>query len=253
VFVLEVSRFLLTIGVLGYCAIKDLKTREVSNKVWLLAVPIGLTLSLIQFLLTPNLLFVYFITVLFSCLLALGAFYLGCFGGADAKAIIFLAVTLPFYPQFLPSPFFGLSPLGRFCLPLALLVTSLLAELLFACYLFLLNIKDLLTGKKLFKDLKGAPPLKKLALLFSGRYFSREELEHKKFWLPLEQVDTDGQIQITLLPNYEFCEIELEKLKKKLSHIWVTPGLPLLVFMFLGIFLLIFLGDPFKFFIDILM
>jgi preflagellin peptidase FlaK len=95
----ELIRFAPIIIVLIIAAYQDLKTGEVSNKLWLYA-PIGLALTIIQFLTAPNI--TIFVWMTLGIALSLILFYAGGFGGADTKALIVIALSTPATPNNIP-------------------------------------------------------------------------------------------------------------------------------------------------------
>jgi preflagellin peptidase FlaK len=111
---------LLAVPVFGWTAWRDVKTRRVPNRVWLPLVGLGvLALALESWLVftattaMPVDPAVFFLQVTLSLglivPLAYGFWWFGGFGGADAKALITLAVLFPTFPTYL---------LGQFSLPL---------------------------------------------------------------------------------------------------------------------------------------
>jgi len=98
---------LLVVPALGWAAICDLQTRRVTNDLWPPFVVLGAVLLLWEGLLalgTPNGFQWFVVQVAFSLLfivpLAYAFWYVGGFGGADARALMVLAVLLPTYPQY---------------------------------------------------------------------------------------------------------------------------------------------------------
>ncbi|MCD6241735.1 prepilin peptidase, partial [Candidatus Bathyarchaeota archaeon] len=101
-FIINVFRVAISLIFLGYASWSDIKTREVSNKVWLLYAPLGLMLTLFEGLLYEDYDYWLFagISIALTFTLAVSLFYLGAFGGADAKAFMCLALAFPTYPKF---------------------------------------------------------------------------------------------------------------------------------------------------------
>ena len=89
-----VSLFFLVVG-----SISDLKTREVDDKVWLFYGPLGVVLTAVRVVLDPSLFVLVGISFAIVFIISMGLFYLGLTGGADAKAIICLGLTLPLPPS----------------------------------------------------------------------------------------------------------------------------------------------------------
>jgi Flp pilus assembly protein protease CpaA len=86
---LEYFRLFLTLLCFCYTAYLDFRFREVDNWVWAVFGGVGLVLSFLSLEPFP---FVYLILV--SCLW-LALWFLGAFGGADAKGLITLTLLLP--------------------------------------------------------------------------------------------------------------------------------------------------------------
>ncbi|MEM3531753.1 MAG: prepilin peptidase, partial [Candidatus Methanomethyliaceae archaeon] len=79
-------------GALLVASVQDVRSREVSDKIWGIAVPVGLMMTLIEAIMTPG--YPYMLALLsgiFSVALAFGIYYAGLYGGADAKALAMIA------------------------------------------------------------------------------------------------------------------------------------------------------------------
>ena len=105
--ILDCARIILCLSFLIYASWSDYKIREVSNKVWIILGPSALALTSFQFLVysaQPNqLLTFYVLSFAVTSGLAIIIFYVGGFGGADAKALMCIALALPVYPNHLLS------------------------------------------------------------------------------------------------------------------------------------------------------
>lgn len=98
--VLTLLRVVVVLPFLLYASWRDFKTREVSNKVWAVLFPVGLTLTLIHTVLFESNLLNVSATVLLVSAFSLLMFYIRAWGGADTKAFICLAVAFPFVRTF---------------------------------------------------------------------------------------------------------------------------------------------------------
>jgi hypothetical protein len=162
----------------------DLRKREVSNWVWLFTYPIGCAMILTGWAL--NLLDMQTVLVSFLVSIVLGVvlLYLGFYGGADVKALVFVGLTLPTLPVvFSPD-------LGVPTLPLILVVfcNSALLSMVWPLSIFILNLKDSLQGKSLFEGIK-LSMREKVLLLFTARRIPLEDLEKKSLkYFPAETV-----------------------------------------------------------------
>lgn len=101
---IDIIRLIPILVILAYAGYMDHKTGEVTNKAWLYT-PIGLTIVLTEYaILSPNLIIpaLEYAAIITVVSLALFKFRNGKdWGGADAKALIMLALTYPIAPAYL--------------------------------------------------------------------------------------------------------------------------------------------------------
>ena len=95
--ILEATRFLPIIFILIYGAICDHKTAEAPNKLWLY-MPAALFFTCLTLLFYPQYTILTIISAALTIGLSLALFYTRMWGGADAKALIMLAVATPLPP-----------------------------------------------------------------------------------------------------------------------------------------------------------
>jgi hypothetical protein len=135
--------FVFVLGVLGYVAVLDVKTRTVSNRIWMFAYPVGSIMTLAGVVFGLVGVSVVLVSLLVGLFLGLGLFCSGFYGGADAKALIFIGLTLPSVP-FTFNPALGVSGL-----PVVLVVfcASAILSLIWPLSIFMLNLNDLLVKR----------------------------------------------------------------------------------------------------------
>ncbi len=256
---LAAAKVTVTLGFLLYSSWSDYKTREVSNKVWAIYAPIALTLSLIELLLyMPSNLTIFGVCVGVTVGFALILFYTGAFGGADSKAFMCIALALPFFPTALLMPLIaeGLSPLSQMIFPITILSNSVLVAALSTLYLLLRNLtKRAVTGQALFEGTLSDESLgKKILVILTGQKFSLDVLKTKWHIYPMEDIEeanAESQLKrkLVIVPKDEGRDEILERLSKASqagkigSRIWATPGLPMLVFVTIGLILALTVGD----------
>jgi archaeal preflagellin peptidase FlaK len=249
------AQITLTVIVLLYASYRDYKTREVSDRVWIVYGPIALALSLANFLLYAPSELPFFglsvgVTIGFSLLL----FYTSGFGGADAKAFWCIALSLPFFPPYKPLILAGLSPLAQTIFPITILTNSAIVAASSGIFLFLWNVvKRSSTGKPFFEgSLAKASVGKKIVVLVTGIKFPLSTLKAKWHVYPLEDVEAvEGELKRKLMvfPKDEGRDQVVERLAKASeegkidSRVWATPGLPMLIFVTVGLFLALTFGD----------
>jgi len=86
---LEVALYAVSFVFLGYASWRDLKTREVSNKVWLFYAPVILLFAVVDlWVFRPYWIMAYVVSAGVVCVVSLGLWSLRVWGGADAKAML---------------------------------------------------------------------------------------------------------------------------------------------------------------------
>jgi preflagellin peptidase FlaK len=251
--ILDGARIILCLSFLIYASWSDYKTREVSNKVWAILGPLALALTGLQFLFYSSeplqLIISYALSFAITSGLVIAIFYAGGFGGADAKALMCIALALPVYPShLLPQPIGFVSPL----FPITIFTNSVLLGTLSVFYALFRNLLWKLRNKRgVFEGLETESLGRKILALFSGYKISVSKLE-KGFMYPLEDVEVSEESvkrKLLVFPKDEEREeivarilgnVENEKLE---GGVWVTPGLPLLIHITLGSLIALFYGD----------
>ena len=250
--VLDGLRVLVSLVFLGYASWSDLRKREVSNKVWVIFAPVALTLTSLQFFLfSPFSSYSFVVSVVVTSGISVTLFYAGAFGGADAKALICLSLALPSYPTHLLQPSFRLlSPL----FPISVFCNAVLLAALSAFYVLLRNyLWKRRTGKKLFEDFEEVSFSRKILTAVSGYKVKVVELEKKEFLYPLEDIRVvetgESERKLIVIPRDEEREeiveriLEASREGKLECDVWVSPGLPMLVFITAGLVLALVFGD----------
>ncbi len=249
---------MISIVFLLYASWSDYKTREVTDRVWIAYAPIALALSLAELLLyEPSMLPLFGLSVGITVGIAFLLFYAGGFGGADSKAFMCLAVALPFFPAAVIKPLAanGLSPIAQTIFPVTILSNSVLIAALFALGFLVVNLCRLRNGKPLFEgSLAQESAGKKLLVLVTGLKYSTAELQAKWHIYPMEDIaenktsDAALERKIVVLPKDEERDALVARLSKaadagKIGKVWATPGLPMLIFVTVGLVLALVVGD----------
>ena len=225
--VLDAVRISLISATMLYASYSDWVSREVDDKVWIISGVIGGALTALDLLLTWSLryLILALISIGVGCGLAYAFYCFGFYGGADAKAVMVISIGLPlYYPRMMLHPFTGLASLSN----------GLLISLMMPVSMLIINLSAILRGEDLFEGFEHESRIRKLAALFFG--IRVKDARRRKFWLPLEE-EKDGRRYF----NFNILTFELEEPKR--DDCWVTPGLPLLLFITAGLLIFIFLGD----------
>jgi len=252
------AKVTLSLAFLLYASWSDYKTREVSNRVWAFYAPIALFLSLAELLLyEPSKLPLFGLSFGLTAVIAFVLFYSGGFGGADSKALMCIGLALPFSTETLFTPILGseVSPLAQYIFPLTIFSNSVLFAAASGVYMLLRNlIQRATTGKKLFEGSLSTESIgKKMLVLITGYKVSVAKLKEKWHVYPMEDVDGDGENQpkrrLVVVPRDEGRSEIVERLSNavdagKISdYVWATPGLPMLIFVTIGLIVALLFGD----------
>ena len=241
------ARAALCLAFLVYASWSDFKKREVSNWVWVILAPSALALTSLQFFMfAPESLYTYALSFGVTSALAITIFYAGAFGGADAKALICLSLALPSYPAHLLQPYSGfVSPL----FPITVFCNAVLLAALTVFYVIMRNyLWKHKTGKRLFEGFEKESGWRKILVFLCGYKVSISELEKKEHLYPLEDFN-ENEGKLLLIPKYEDRSEIVGRIQKagregKLQNeVWATPGLPLLVFVTVGLIFALVYGD----------
>jgi preflagellin peptidase FlaK len=255
--ILIAAKITVSLIFLLYASWSDYKTREVSNRVWILFAPIALILSIVEILIYDlSLLPFYGLSVGLTFFIAFLLFYSGGFGGADSKAFMCIALALPFSTNLLISPLIhqGISPLAQLLFPIVIFSNSVLIAAASAGFILLRNLfQRLVKNKQFFEgDLKSESLGKKIIVLITGYRMPISKLKEKWHIYPMEDIETTENIskrKLIIVPKEEGRNEIIARLNRAIEtkeisdYVWSTPGLPMLVFVTIGLIIAILFGD----------
>ena len=247
--ILDGARVILCLSFLIYASWSDYKTREVSNRVWIIFGPLALALTAFEFVAYSPQLLTYILSFAITSALAMAVFYAGGFGGADAKALMCIALALPVYPSYFLTQPVAANPL----FPLTIFTNSVLLGALSVFYALFRNLLWKVRSRGgVFEGLEAESFGRKFVALLSGYKVKMSKLKNSHMY-PLEDVEVNdvGEKMRKLLsfPKDEEQEeivarivenVEAEKLE---GGVWATPGLPLLIFVTAGLIIALSYGD----------
>jgi len=222
--VLEGIRLILGTIILLYASYTDIKTRRASNVLWIIMGGVGIVLIIIQYLQGgfPNLWYLLFIPIIIILMYALFQMRL-IFGGADAKAMMALALLVPVMPTL------NSFPLWPSFMPWSWVIfaNSVILFLAIPISLFVYNAAK--------RDLS-------MPYAFLGYKMTVEDAKQKFVW-PLEKF-VDGKRKFSRIPE-DFDETTFLKAFEDagITEIWVTPKIPFMVPLLAGFLTAFFLGD----------
>jgi preflagellin peptidase FlaK len=257
--IFEAAKVMLSLGFLLYASWSDYKTREVSNRVWIVYAPIALALSITELLLYDSVkLSLFGLSVGVTVVIAFVLFYSGGFGGADSKALMCIALALPFFPAALFTPVLGsgVSPLSQNIFSLAVFSNAVLVAAFSGVALLLYNLFwRAKTGQKIFEgSLASESAWKKILVLITGYKISVARLREKWHIYPMEDIaDENGantvKRRLVVMPKDEGRDEIVARLSKAVdagkigAKVWATPGLPMLIFVTIGLIIALLFGD----------
>jgi preflagellin peptidase FlaK len=255
--VLSIARTSVALVFLVYASWSDYKTREVSNKVWIAFAPIAFALTFAElFIYEPENLIFYGLSFAITATIAVLLFYSGGFGGADSKALMCLALALPFYPVSLTvSTMPEVSPISKIFFPFSVFSNGVLLAAAAALYMLARNLVwQRRTGERLFEaHYAGASFATRILVLMTGYKMPLDKIKEKWHVYPIEDVEenADGSVvrKLAVLPKDETRTAVIERLETAIrtnkihSKIWATPGLPMLIFITAGLIIGLVFGD----------
>ena len=249
--VADVYRILLASITLLYASYLDVKTREIPPKLWLVSSMLAIPATIYEAYVfaTHGFLDYVILSIVSSAVIvaALAAMMMkSLIGGADVLALAFLTVDMPWYPFSLGAKAFVPIPL----------LTLFYATVIAALWIPFKVISNL--SKEEFRSHArelGVGGLKFLRLAASAKAVKISDYMKMKFWYPLEVLEErNGRIKVTLRNTFSIDEEyqeHQEKIKRLVEKglvsqdrlIFVTYGVPFLVYITLGFFLSLLVGD----------
>lgn len=251
----EWAAVVLSIGTLLAASISDFKTREVSDKVWLIYGPLALLLFIARILFSASPLEtapILLVSALATIVVAFLLFQFGAMGGADSKALMCLGLALPVPPGIFPALWQPPFPLYPY--PIAILANSFLLSIASGFFILGRNlVRGVAGGQGLFRGFERESILRKLMILFTSYKTSFNVLESRTYLYPAEQVELADSRPVRHLRLVSNAEEDRKKLVSGLEDykaqglfsdgIWVTPGLPHLVFVTASLVMVLLVGD----------
>lgn len=240
ILLLDQLRTLIALSMLSYAAYKDLKTREVHDRVWVIGAALGFILSIYEVFFGT----LSYIQIIISAgfMLGLGGVlgYLKLFGEADILAFITLSIIHPKAPVFLSYIWGWTPPLFSF----TMLSNSALAGLLPVFYIIIRNLSAKNAGVELFERHPGLSLIQRISLILTGVYQDMNKAKGPPFQYPLENLMDDT---ISLRPDIWDDEKAREVFagfkEKGVERLWVSETLPYIVVILVGYVLSVTVSD----------
>jgi preflagellin peptidase FlaK len=234
---LDATRLVVGFLILLIASYTDIKTRRASNILWVIMAIVGGMILIIQYFTgeITNYYILIFIPIMIGLVYLL--FQLGLiFGGADAKALMAIAILVPTQPQIYQIP--QIPIWGQSYMPAAWTIfsNSVILFLAIPVAMFLYNI---------FKRNIKFP----YCLL--GYRMKIAEAREKFVW-PLEKL-VDGERKFAYMPKGYDTEDEFDEFEKNgITEIWVTPKIPFMIPLLVGFIFTFVFGDILASFMQLL-
>lgn len=222
--ILSVIRLITGAGILVYASYTDIKTRRAANYLWVIMGAIGAILLVVQYLTIGFENIWYFVFIPIMILLMYAFFQMRLlFGGADAKALMAIAILLPIQPSI------GTFPIWTSFWPGSWTIFCN------AVILFLIIPISLLIYNLVKRNIQFP-----YALL--GYKMSVEKAKQTFVW-PLERIK-DGKRKLSYMPKEFDADEELKAFENQgITEIWVTPKIPFMIPLLVGFIVAFFPGD----------
>ncbi len=245
----DVLRVFFSAVLLIYVSYKDIKTREINDMVWLVFGALGVIINLFEIFSGTLDIVTVGITVLITVGFAFLTGYLGLFGEADLLAFIVLGLLNPR----LPSLGFDQLLFPPIIFTLSVITNSILFGT-FSIFVVLIHNISSIMKVNVFGEYNKINLFEKIILLSTGVNKKIGEIRGPPFEYPLEKVDEDQSVHVVLRPDFSDDE-EANNTLRKLNEmgrkrVWISYGLPFLLYLGIGYFATLFLGDIILFFIS---
>lgn len=253
---LNIVRIAICLIILGYSCFTDWKTRRAPNRLWYLLGGIGLILGLYELYARSSIIgsldtsflflwgFSFIFIFVFMYLLYYFFQYFGMtgIGGADAKALIAIALMFPYYPQIqLAGLSLPLTDISRSIIfGLAVFGDALALNLVVPAAILIYNLATVP-----FSELAANP-----TMAFTGYKANVEGIKSKHVRLMHKYTDKGGKPEAKR--SFGGSEIDDDSYKKLLqwksaglvdAKVWITPKIPFLIPITLGFIVSIVWGD----------
>ena len=217
-FEISTLRILFSVIMLVVASVIDIKNREVPDMLWIVFGAVAAVMIFFEDNIIESLMIIAFSMIIAPFVLLIWRF--GFFGGADALALIVLAGLAPLatLDNNVVTPFTTLSNAAFFMI---LLVVVNLVRNIFA----IVNHEDIFYG---FKESK---PRKIIAVFIGFRS------KNSKFSFPIERIEGNYKKF-----DFSFHHADTEPFCNS-PKTWVTPGVPLILFIIFGFITQLLFGD----------
>ncbi len=227
--ILGIVRRVIILSLLTYAGYSDIKTREISDKVWILMIVLAAPLAIYE-VLSLHKTALYLVSLLIGFVVG-AMIYLGkIMGDADAAAIATLSIVEP--P---PTVLHGFDIISLFP-PISIVVNASLLSLIGVIYNLARNTYLKFSGKELFSGIDASLLEKILAFILYTKVEASVVREKPNFYSIAEK-NTDSVKRFTFK-----VRIEEESHAEVQGEVWVSVYMPFIAFIALGYIIHVILG-----------
>lgn len=215
---LDQIRIILSVAMLGIATVSDIKKREISDIIWIIFGAIGIAIVILGTDLNSELPKIGISLIIAP--FALLVWRIGLFGGADAFALIVLAVLAP-----------NITLSTGMITPFTALTNAVLMSIVPMIVNVTRNAALVATKNNIFEGFNETPKKKIIAMFIGYR------AANPKFSFSIEKrVGNQKKLNFALhhAENTVFCQK---------NDTWVTPGIPYMIFITAGFMVQIIYGD----------
>jgi len=236
---LDVLRTCVAVAMLGYGSVRDLRTREVHDLVWVAGGGAGLVIDaaglFLGYLTVRQL--VYSVGFMAGAALVFG--YFGLFGGADLLAFVALSIIHPTTPVYLQLNWGWVPPFFAFTLVSNTAIAGIVTPLLVLAR----NMGAAHGGADLFERHGDVTALRKVALMFTAVNVKLGDIKGPPYQYPLEETGEGVRLRPDIWDDEKAAETFRLLGESGVERVWVSQTLPYLVFITAGYILSVAFGD----------
>ncbi len=210
---LNLLRIVLAIGMLGYASYTDVTKREISDFVWIIFGALAAVLLIFEPNLSEALMTVGISLVVVPVVLII--WRIGFFGGADAFAIIVLAALVP-----------QITLSDGMITPFTIFTNAVLVSIIPLFLNLSRNLIEIAKKNDIFEGFK-EPVGKRIMAMFLGY-----RAKNPKYGFSIEKKAGKNKKLNLVLHNAEYAEFCTT------PNTWITPGVPYMLFITVGFFVL---------------
>ncbi len=236
---LDMLRTGVAFAMLGYGSVRDLRTREVHDLLWVAGGGAGLALDAYELFLGTLSLRQLAFSVGFMITVGLVLGYFRLFGGADLLAFVALSIIHPRAPVYLLHNW-GWSPPFY---PFTLISNTAFAGIVTPFVALARNLGAIGGGADLFERHRGVSVLRKVALMFTAVNVRLGDVRGPPYQYPLEGLGGDIRLRPDIWDDEKAAEEFRALGESGVERVWVSATLPYLVLITAGYLLSVAFGD----------